>query len=196
MQILWFVVSDVPLLNWCLSDSPVRYPRTIHSSGITSAFFTNIALPSNWSLYFLTSCGIWSTSAVTKWFGKSNFENQKHEICVNSFPLSGIPYALQITSIYTDSHIKAIFIGRTLRKITSYADIRSVATKSKWSGEEVVKISRTLPFESKSKPGRSVLMRADIFVLSKVPIGLDEENRMWQSRDPWVENDSLRATQN
>ena len=55
---------------------------------------TSIALPSNWSLHFLSSSGISSISAVTKWFGITwpSLLNQKSDIQVRGFPLSGIPW--------------------------------------------------------------------------------------------------------
>lgn len=75
------------------ADTPVRYPRTIASSGTTRALRTSIVRPASCAACARTAGGMASTSAVTRWFGMMSTRraNQKREMSVRTRPLSGMP---------------------------------------------------------------------------------------------------------
>ena len=112
---------------------PARYPRTTHSMGSGLAFFTIMLRRASLSANGCRLAGNESPSWETTWFGwkDSVWPNQKYEICVSTSPLRGTP----------------------LGRITSNAEIRSVATNNRLSPKS--KTSRTLPLLSFLTPGRS-----------------------------------------
>lgn len=66
--------------------------------------------------------------------------------------------------------------ARTLRKMTSYADILSVATKSRCFGEEVAYTSRTLPRLRRVRAGKSVVVTASAIAVTR------KDRRHWHIR--------------
>lgn len=57
--------------------------------------------------------------------------------------------------------------GRTLRMMTSYADILSVATNKRCFGDDVEYTSRTLPLFNRVSPGKSVVVSASAIVIQR-----------------------------
>ena len=129
---------------------------------------------------------------VTKCVGITCFSlsNQNSESWVRILPLPGTPLVRQVWRVEIQQlqrlHFRrpsyeqnVIFLvqdkehgcGRTFRNITSYAEIRSVATNRRWSGEEVAYTSRTFPFERSLRAGKFVVVRAAIRAGSKDEIG-------------------------
>jgi hypothetical protein len=113
---------------------PVRYPRTIASSGKTSAFLTRMERPSSCCLCCCTSSGISSILEVMTWFEMmcSSLSNQKSDSSVRTRPLSGIPFPMkeeanhrirntkceeEITHIFKDDVVGRYAIGCDKEKV-------------------------------------------------------------------------------
>lgn len=131
---------------------------------MTFALLTSIERPRIIFAYFCTSEGISSTFAVMRWFGITSFSlsNQNKDIWVNIWPFPGMPCSADHIRRHGESQ-EAQRKSPTLLRMTSKADIRSLATNKSTLGSDVSYTSRTLPLESNFRPSRVVVVNSDIF---------------------------------